>query len=734
MAQFRYQIDRIETGNVLTDIGGRSGLADKQHAKPRILMVGMHLTKTRGGISTLTADILNSTLKNEFDFRYIASQAEDFGRLRKMLLAVRAYLYFVVSCLFYRLEAVYVHMGSNASLYRESGFVLLGKLFRKKVILHFHAGDVDEYLPRQPKPGRSFIGLGLRSADRIIAVSERSASQVAEIVPIEKITVIPNAIDISAFKELPERFQQVNSDGAIRLLFVGAAGKLKGESDLIKALHLLKDNDPPLKASFLGYGTEELDQTGIGDMIEHLGPVSLNDRLTFYQNADIFVLPTYAEAMPISVIEAMAAGLPVITTPVGGIPEIVDDTIEGYLCPVRDYKTLAEKISYLARNADVRTRIGRAARNRAVKEMDFGNYVDALRYELASAAQTVTKPMTTTKLFIKRSIKSAVSLAPARVRPLRAGSGAINIIAYHRVVADIAKAERESIYGTVISAETFRRHCVELKRAYDVVSLETAMHFLDERRRVARPLAVLTFDDGYLDFYEQAFPILSELNLPATVFLPTACIGETKPLAHDRIFWLLKHAAERSISVADALHGVGVDNVATPTNKRGDLLKQTDKLVYLPYETREKAIKVLEDALGDCREDYPAEYRLLDWEMVREMSNKGISFGAHTSNHVVLPLESQDVIKSEIESSKALLEAQLGKKAVSFAYPNGEYDAAIKQITANAGYTVAVTTETRVNHPGADPLALGRTSLCEESTRGISGRYSAGVAAVRLGV
>lgn len=735
MADYRYQINSIENGNVLTDTVGRQISARKHAAKPSILMVGMHLTKTRGGISTLTADILKSDLKNDFDITYIASQAEEYGVIGKFLLAVKAYTQFAVRCIIDRPGLVYVHMGSNASLYRESAFVLLGKLFRKRVILHFHAGDVDEYLPHQPKLGRRIIKLALASCDRIIAVSARSASQISEMVSPEKIAVIPNAIDISAFEKMPERSENVNGNGAMRLLFVGATGKLKGELDLIKALRILKHHDPPLKVSFLGYGAEDLDQTGIGHMIEHLGAVPLKERLAFYERADIFVLPTYAEAMPISVIEAMAAGLPVITTPVGGIPEILDDGREGYLCPVGDHEVLAEKIAHLAGNVEARISMGRAARKRALSEMDFGKYIDALRKELAPTAQIETKPMTTTSLFIKRSIKSAATIASGRIGSLRVGPGAINIIAYHRVVADITKAERESIYGTVISAATFRRHCEALKRAFDVVSLETAMHFLDERRKVARPLAVLTFDDGYLDFYEQAFPILNELGLPATMFLPTACIGDTKPLAHDRIFWLLKLAGEKSVSVTDALRKAGIStHIINLSNGRGNLLKQTDKLVYLPHEIRERAIAALEEVLGDKREDYPAEYRLLDWDMVREMSKKGINFGGHTSNHVVLPLESSDVIKNEIETSKALLEEQLGKKAVSFAYPNGEYNPAIRQMTANAGYTVAVTTETRVNRPGADLLALGRTSLCEESTRGITGVYSPRVADLRLGV
>lgn len=343
--------------------------------------------------------------------------------------------------------------------------------------------------------------------------------------------------------------------------------------------------------------------------------------------------------------------------------------------------------------------------------------------------------MTNPSLLIKRSIKSAASIAKAGLGYPQTANGSIHVVAYHRVVADIAKAEREAVYGIVVSSGTFRRHCEMLRRSYDVVSLETAMHFLERGRSVARPMAVITFDDGYQDFYDEAFPVLNELGLPATVFLPTGYIGKETPLPHDRIFWLLKIAMETSTAVPPALRRVGLeDRVCDSLLKRRDLLKATDSLVYLPNELREAVIGALEIELGNRFKSYPSEYRLLDWDMIREMSRKGINFGSHTVDHVILPLESHDIVQSELTESKIELERELGKRIISFAYPNGEYNETIRSAALNAGYKVAVTTKTGMNTTGADLLSLTRTSLCEESTRGINGVYSAKVAGLRLGV
>lgn len=122
-------------------------------------------------------------------------------------------------------------------------------------------------------------------------------------------------------------------------------------------------------------------------MVEHLGPVSMNQRVKCFENADIFVLPTYAEAMPISVIEAMAAGLAVITTPVGGIPELVSDGEDGLLVPPGDVSALAEKIAMLASDTEARVRFGARAQVKARQLWDMDDYVQRLRKEIQATVK-----------------------------------------------------------------------------------------------------------------------------------------------------------------------------------------------------------------------------------------------------------------------------------------------------------------------------------------------------------
>lgn len=334
------------------------------------------------------------------------------------------------------------------------------------------------------------------------------------------------------------------------------------------------------------------------------------------------------------------------------------------------------------------------------------------------------------KLFLKRGLKTLA--APVR-KLRRAPDDSLVILAYHRVVADLEKAEKEAIYGLVISTETFREHCRMLKENYDIIGIEEAANFIKSGDSAKRPKALITFDDGYLDNYEEAFPILREMNLPATIFLPTEMIGKPEPLAHDKAFWLIKKAVERKTQIEKAFLNAGIEEkTIVGINYNTNVLELTDKIVYLPAIQRDAVIKELEETLST--DNYPKEYDLLNWQMVREMNQNKISFGVHSASHTVLTLENESEFESEITESKQLLEEKLNQEIISFAYPNGKFNDKVRHQVINSGYKIAVSTEYLVNRRGGDAFTLGRVSFCEESTRGIGGNYSRSIAELRLNI
>jgi glycosyltransferase involved in cell wall biosynthesis len=335
-------------------------VADGAARAPRILMVGPHRTHTLGGISTVIDGLLRAAPAAGCEMRHIASQSDAAHGWRKFALALLAMGQYVLTVLWWRPTVTMIHVGSNASLYRKAVFLTVARCLRQRVIAHFHAGDFDHYYARQSRWGQRLILAGLRRSHKLIAVSEASAQRLRELLPGANIVMIPNGIQTQNFAPRPRA-----EDEFVRLLFVGGMGKLKGERDLMRALQRAAARAPQLRVSLLGHGADTvqtlLDECGVRSLLEHLGPVPHAERFPYFRRADIFVLPSYGEGMPMAVLEAMAAGLPVIATNVGGIPELIAHGVEGFLLAPGQVKELAARIVQLANDAELRQRMKQQA-------------------------------------------------------------------------------------------------------------------------------------------------------------------------------------------------------------------------------------------------------------------------------------------------------------------------------------------------------------------------------------
>ncbi len=340
------------------------GEGAQTQAAPRILIVGDHPTRTLGGISTLINHILHSPLASEFEFRHIASQADELGKLGKLGLALGALIKFGVLLLWWRPSVAYIHIGCGPSLYRKIAFITLARLFGRRTLVHFHAGNFEPYFAQQSALGRFLIRYGLGQSERFIAVSRELKQSLSKLWPEAEITFVPNGVRTALFAG-----PRVAVGESVRLLFVGKMGALKGEEDLLRALQRLVQAGLSFRLDLVGPLSDTIaarcQEAGLQPMIDQLGPVPLAERIAFFKRADIFVLPTYAEGLPIAVLEALAAGLPVISTPVGGIPELIEDGVEGYLVAPGDVEALANRLAQLIQDADERQRMGARARAKA---------------------------------------------------------------------------------------------------------------------------------------------------------------------------------------------------------------------------------------------------------------------------------------------------------------------------------------------------------------------------------
>jgi glycosyltransferase involved in cell wall biosynthesis len=378
--------------------------------RPRVLIVSPHLTRTLGGITAVVRETLDSPLADAYEFRHIASQADEYGKFRKLILAFTSFIQFVLLLIQWRPAMVIIHVGGNASLYRKLPFIAFARMSGRRALAHFHAGDFEFYFHRQSRFGQRLILRGLGLSHRLVACSSELKRILNARLPEADVVVIPNGVNTIEFETERQPRKAMATDQPVRLLFVGAMGKLKGERDLLRALEEAGEKIPNLKVTLLGHGAESLPKVSelkkVWRLIEHCGPTAMNERAAFYQQADFFVLPTYAEGMPVAVIEAMAAGLPVITTPVGGIPELITDGVEGWLAPPGDVAALTEKIVLLAGNEELRLAMGRLGK---LKAQSFDRHVilarmdKVMRQTLAGTVrQAASLSQTSTTTFCKR--------------------------------------------------------------------------------------------------------------------------------------------------------------------------------------------------------------------------------------------------------------------------------------------------------------------------------------------
>ena len=320
---------------------------------------------TRGGVAAVIASHLAAGLAERWPLMHLATHG-DGGRWTKLWLAGAALARFLGLLLSGRVGLVHVHSASDASFLRKAVFIAVALAARRPVIFHLHGGGfLDFYRHRCGPLRRLLVRFLLDRVDHIVTLSEEWARRIAGITANPRVSVIPNMVDMRAFRAAPPR----QGEGP-ELLFLGRLEATKGVDELLQAAARLRARFPLLRLVIAGAGDvcaveARAGALGIGDALELPGWVVGERKQALLGRASVFVLPSHVENMPVSVLEAMAAGLPVVATTVGAIPEMVEDGVTGLLVPPRDAEALAGAIETLLSDPQRRRRMGEAGRARA---------------------------------------------------------------------------------------------------------------------------------------------------------------------------------------------------------------------------------------------------------------------------------------------------------------------------------------------------------------------------------
>lgn len=261
---------------------------------------------------------------------------------------------------------------------------------------------------------------------------------------------------------------------------------------------------------------------------------------------------------------------------------------------------------------------------------------------------------------------------------------------YHRLA--------EGAQDGAITPEKFRAQMLMVKKRFKPLTMSSMLDSIDQGI-VPKHAVIITFDDGYDDFADYAFPILDELNIPVTLFVTTGFINQELWLWPDQLRYAIKKTnIKAEIEFTDA--GIALNAYANPVQSWETV---ANFCMTLNNDEKLKFIDRLFRALNvEMPGNTPEEYSAMTWDQLRYLSKKGVEIGSHTHSHPIMTKLKETELRKEVELSKSLITENLGHEKIGFCYPNGmpqDINEREERIVRESGYRYAV-----VAYPGKRPL------------------------------
>lgn len=330
-------------------------------ANRKIVMLGTSVDAF-GGIASVIDVYQQQGLFKRRNVLYMAAHCNGTA-FEKLWSFTSSWLRYVGLLMRRRVALTHVHSATGTSFWRKSLYLLPTFLFGVPTILHLHAGRFPEFFDQECNGPMKWLFLFVGSrVTCIITVSDALRAWATGAIDNANIITVYNPVG------LPQGSAFAGRTGS-RILFLGKLGQDKGTYDLLAAIKLLASRHPDIRLVLGGDGDlaqtrAEINRLGLTQHVELPGWVSGDAKFALLRQAGIYVLPSYAEGLPMSVLEAMASGLVVVASTVGGIPEAVTNGREGILVQAGDVASLANALETLLNDDEARQRMGQAGREK----------------------------------------------------------------------------------------------------------------------------------------------------------------------------------------------------------------------------------------------------------------------------------------------------------------------------------------------------------------------------------
>ncbi|HXV04503.1 MAG TPA: glycosyltransferase family 4 protein [Solirubrobacterales bacterium] len=328
---------------------------------PAVLHLGPDV---RGGMTAARGSLLASPLSERYRQLFVPTHRGP-GPVRRLAVFLLALLRLTVWSARGQGRIVHIHATVRGSMYRKAVCVLIARALRRRVVLQVHSGpgDIAGFRARLDRFSAALFALAFRVADVVMAVSSASAAALADAFGATDVIVVPNAAPAVAERSL----RRPGPGRAPTAVYLGGfANRVKGGSVLLEAL--ARPELAELHAVLAGPG--ELPETGrrllaARAALEWRGWLDASEKDELLRTADIFVIASTSEGLPMALLEALSLGLAIVATEVGGVPDVVEPEVSAIVVPPGDPAALASGLARLAADPALRERLGGAARERA---------------------------------------------------------------------------------------------------------------------------------------------------------------------------------------------------------------------------------------------------------------------------------------------------------------------------------------------------------------------------------
>ncbi len=351
----------------------------------RILFI-VQLPPPTHGVSVMNLYAVNNPLiTNSYKTKilplHFGQKLNDFGKItfRKLMHLVGFVIKLILTMVIYRPHLVYFTiMPTGKVFYRDALFIRIIKLFSSKIIIHLHGKGIKEAADRSPFIRRlykkTFNNVNL------ICLSQNLTNDI-ETIYDSKPFILANGIEINNI------FPFNKADNKIpTLIFLSNLSLSKGIQTFVNSLAELRNQNILFSVKIVGdsmdYTIEEtkkfIKAKGLSDQVKVLGPKFGKEKIDHLSQADIFVLPSFNECFPLTILEAMQVGLPIVATKIGGIPDMIKDNVEGLLIDLNKPNDLSEKLKSLILDPDLRKRLGKNAQERFNSQFTIRHFNEGL--------------------------------------------------------------------------------------------------------------------------------------------------------------------------------------------------------------------------------------------------------------------------------------------------------------------------------------------------------------------